>query len=231
MNFLLHHAWALRERDEQAFAAGSMLPDLWRMAERRARVGSRHFRLPEASTDAALAGVAHHLEVDAWFHADAWFVDGEAATLRAMQEAGVQSEKMLLFAHPLWELCLDGALVRRSGWASTARMLAATRAEVGGALGIELAERLGLAQLLPAGDDRARFAARMESLWDALEEGPWIGAYTSPAGLAECIARMRQRVRVSPLVAGDQARLERAIATLEPLADESVRVRLPQLPR
>ena len=205
-------------------AAASMLPDLWRMVERRARLGSRHFRVPDAHhlPTSAVRGLTHHLETDRWFHDDAFFTEGEALTVRAMQSAGVTSEKMVLFAHPLWELALDGALIRREGLATMLRTLEDAHRRIGGAEGRALAEHVGLTQLLPDAHARDAFDAKLESLWAALIEGPWLTAYTSPGGLAECIVRMRQRVGVSALMHKDRERLEQAIATLEPLADHAL---------
>ena len=229
MNFLLHHEWALRETGDPVLAAASMLPDLWRMAERRARLGSRHFRLPEGEEESPAArGLRHHLTTDRWFHDDPLFTEGEARAVAALQAAGVRSEKMILFAHPLWELCLDGALVRSVGWASTRATLQAARLAVAGAAGTELAEHVGLSRLLPDAAAREAFVERLESLWDALEEGRWIGAYTNAPGLTECIVRMRQRVGFGDVDHEDRARIERAIATLEASADRALSDRLPR---
>lgn len=228
MNFLLHHEWALRETGDPVLAAASMLPDLWRMAERRARLGSRHFRLGEGDEgSSATRGLRHHLTTDRWFHDDALFTDGEARAIAAMRAAGVQSEKMILFAHPLWELCLDGALVRSVGWEYTRSMLHAARTAVAGAAGTALAEQVGLTTLLPERSARDAFLGRLESLWDSLEEGRWIGAYTNAPGLTECIVRMRQRVGFGDVEAEDRTRIERAIATLEASADRALSERLP----
>jgi hypothetical protein len=231
MNFLLHREWALRETGDPVLASASMLPDLWRMVERRARLGSRHFRIDEP-TDSATRGLVHHLTTDRWFHDDPLFTEGEQATVRAVQEAGVRSEKMILFAHPLWELCLDGALVRALGWDYTQQALADARVAAGGAAAEAIAESAGLSRLLPEQAARTAFSARLESLWDALQEGRWIAAYTTPHGLAECMVRMRQRVGFGEVASSDRARLERAIATLEGPADAAIAARLPtDLPR
>lgn len=227
MNFLLHREWALRETGDPVLASASMLPDLWRMVERRARLGSRSFRVEEAAESPASRGLTHHLTTDRWFHDDPLFTDGEQRTVRALGEAGVRSEKMILFAHPLWELLLDGALVRALGWDYTQAALADARTVAGGAAAHDLAESVGLARLLPEAAAREAFAGRLESLWDALQEGRWIAAYTTPEGLAECMIRMRQRVGFGDVEPEDRARLERAIATLEASADAALRARLP----
>lgn len=229
MNFLLHREWALRETGDPVLASASMLPDLWRMVERRARLGSRHFRVDDAGLgSSASRGLTHHLATDRWFHDDPLFTEGERRTVHALADAGVRSEKMILFAHPLWELLLDGALVRLLGWEYTQSSLAAARSVAGGASAHALAESVGLSRLLPEAAARDAFAARLESLWDALQEGPWIAAYTTPEGLAECIIRMRQRVGYGDVEPADRARLVRAIATLEANADAALRDSLPE---
>lgn len=220
MNFLLHREWALRETGDPVLAAASMLPDLWRMAERRARLGSRHFRVPVSVDGAepassALRGLEHHLTTDRWFHDDPLFTDGEAMAVGAMRAAGVRSEKMILFAHPLWELCLDGALVKEQGLEATRSAIGAARAAVAGEAGADIAERAGLSRLLPEHSARRGFLQRLESLWDALQEGRWIAAYTSAPGLTECIVRMRERIGFGAIEPSDRARLEQAIAGLE----------------
>lgn len=227
MNFLLHREWALRETGNPVLASASMLPDLWRMVERRARLGSRHFRVAEG-TDSASQGLQHHLTTDRWFHDDPLFTEGERQVVEALRAADVRSEKMILFAHPLWELCLDGALVRLLGWDYTMGALRGAREVAGGRAAHELAESVGLSRLLPEAAARDAFGARLESLWDALEEGRWIAAYTTPEGLAECIVRMRQRIGISAVAADDRARLEVAIATLEAAADAALAARLPR---
>ena len=120
MNFLLHHHLALRDLGRPEAAAGAMLPDVWRMADRRARARSREPGADGGLLDPVSQGVGHHLAVDTWFHRAAVFTEGETATREALRQAR-EAPKMGLFAHVAWELCLDGALLRRIGTESVLR--------------------------------------------------------------------------------------------------------------
>src|SRR3954466_7384028 len=78
VNFLLHHHLAARDLGSPEAAVGSMLPDLWRMADRRVRA----IRRPDSDAEdrrvgEVLAGIEHHLTADHWFHAAPVFLDGE----------------------------------------------------------------------------------------------------------------------------------------------------------
>src|SRR5687768_1786649 len=63
MNFLLHRRLALDELGSRPAAVGAMLPDLWRMADRRVRA-REEVSFSEASLSELERGVAHHLEAD-----------------------------------------------------------------------------------------------------------------------------------------------------------------------
>src|SRR5207244_4117981 len=56
-------------------------------------------------------GLDHHRDVDLWFHRSAWFHDGERDTRERLRRHRVGGRHMALFAHPLWEMALDGALL------------------------------------------------------------------------------------------------------------------------
>src|SRR5262245_14971046 len=96
-----------------------MLPDLWRMADRRVRVRASAVTSTgplggdASSTGALVFGILHHHQSDAWFHRSRAFLDGERVVAQRLRTPAVVSRHMSLMAHPLWEMCLDGALVRR----------------------------------------------------------------------------------------------------------------------
>jgi hypothetical protein len=122
LNFLLHRHFAKRETGSDAIAFGAMLPDLARLVDRRWRPGSVASTGEPISQvlDALHHGIAHHLEADTWFHRTRVFREGEkrtAAALRdAMGPAGADlAPRLGLFGHVTWEMCLDGAWLRRSG--------------------------------------------------------------------------------------------------------------------
>lgn len=101
------HAWLAAGRNaDPRFVLGAMLPDLAPMAGLRLR----------GADDAALsAGIAHHLAVDAAFHALPTFQMLTADAARALQRAGVRRGPARGAAHIGIELLLDGWLARRCG--------------------------------------------------------------------------------------------------------------------
>src|SRR6476619_4856605 len=127
-----------------------MLPDLWRMADRRVRATRLPGRQPDGAPEleAVLIGIEHHLDVDRWFHGADVFADGERLTSERIRETGLIAPKRALFGHIAWELCLDGALVRRDGLEPTLRALndgfaAAERGPARSAAGLHHFDRHG----------------------------------------------------------------------------------------
>ena len=210
MNFLLHHAFAYGETGSSLAAVGAMLPDFWRMVHPRVR--ARASVVSDAVGGALDLGIAHHLAVDAWFHATDVFRCGEkrlATELRA-----VSVPKLGLFAHVAWELCLDGAWVRhidplpvlRDGW---------TRA---GDAVERLAEDHGVARLDAV--ERARFHGSMRRVRDGLLEGEWIRGYADGDGLAERVESMRtRRFGMPPLDRAARSQVKDALVRASERAD------------
>jgi hypothetical protein len=189
VNFLLHRHFALAELDSLHAGVGAMLPDLWRMADRRMRarteVATRH-------RDGLQRGVAHHLEADMWFHRTRVFRDGERELARAF--ASVGAVKLVLFAHPAWEMCLDGALLAEADFDEALGGLRHALASV--APELSRAAALHGAEELPDGE---RFAARMARICAGLADGEWIGSYRTGDGLVACIDGMRRRFSLPSL--------------------------------
>jgi hypothetical protein len=228
VNFLLHHAFASAETGSPVAGVGAMLPDLWRMAHPRVRARSRATmgparaedghdapRAARGAEDELARGVAHHLAIDAWFHATEAFGEGErrlAARLRALEVP-----KLALFAHAGWELCLDGAWVRRGDpTRALAQGFAAAGDAIDGAADGHGAERLD-------SDERARFAARVRALREGLVAGPWVRAYGSAEGLVELVEGMRtRRLGLAPLHAPARVRLAAIFGDLEADADAAL---------
>jgi hypothetical protein len=221
VNFLLHHHLAGRDLGDAAAAAGATLPDVWRMADRRARAnaprteGAAPSATSEAGTPlaAVTAGVAHHMAVDVWFHRSPSFERGETATREVLRRAR-SAPKMGLFAHVAWELCLDGALLRRAG---TDTVLAALRASFA-AVRPALHHRVADAWVKLPADDRPRFEARVDRILDALAAGPWVSGYATAAGVVERLEGVRARLGFVAMPAEDRAE---AIAGLEALHGEA----------
>ncbi|HEU4533819.1 MAG TPA: hypothetical protein VFS00_06860 [Polyangiaceae bacterium] len=212
---MLHRHLGAADLGSDEGAAGAMLPDLVRMAGARAR--------PEAIAEPGSPlgrGVAHHLELDRWFHRDPTFHEAERRAARALAGALPGVRKLAPFGHPLWEMCLDGALVLAEGHAPTLR-----------ALGRALAHVRAWAREGPGAALGGAAVARLEGVCDALEGGPWIAAYTQGAGLAYCVERMRARLGLGPLDAAALAALAPPCAALLAEAREALPGLLARAPR
>ena len=216
VNFLLHRELAIAELGSPAAGVGAMLPDLWRMADRRVRP-SREL-LPEGQGVArALAeGVHHHLAADEWFHAASVFLEGERATVTALRGSGVA--RMGLFAHVAWELLLDGALVRARGVERVQSELLRSFAPAMPAIE-PLADRHHFERAGRPSSEQSRFHARMRGLCERLASGPWIAHYATADGVAMILGRIRERVGVAGLTEGEQALVAASIAPLHEAAD------------
>ncbi|MGH7296903.1 MAG: hypothetical protein ACRELB_18330 [Polyangiaceae bacterium] len=209
MNFVLHLHLGARDLGSPAAGAGAMLPDLWRMADRRVRARAAPF---DAGADVAgplaavLSGIAHHLRVDRWFHADPVFTEGEREASRLVREAGVAAPRAVLLAHVLWELCLDGALVLRLGLGPTLDLL---RAGIDALRPVapRAAELHHFARVDRTAAEREIFTARLERILDELARGPWIDGYQTGAGVTARIQGVRRGLGLPPMEADDRARL------------------------
>jgi hypothetical protein len=174
-----------------------MLPDLWRMADRRVRPS----RAAERPTDAGRAladvldGIDHHVAVDRWFHAAPVFCGGERRLAQQLRHAAPTAPRIALFAHVLWEMCLDGALIRRVGLPPLLDELRAGLAAVDGAPSDAAASihHFARASVLLSGGDagRAAFDARLRRLCQEVARGPWIAGYQDGVGLAMRLAGVR----------------------------------------
>jgi len=208
VNFLLHRHLAARDLGSTLAGIGAMLPDLWRMADRRVRASAA--AVGDGGSDelvALLRGVRHHLEADAWFHDDPVFLDGERGVTERLRAARLAARHASLFAHVLWELCLDGALVRREG---EVRVRESIREGVdGGGEAIEaVAQSHHFCRVDHTPAARRRFEERIRRMLHALASEPWVAGYATGAGLAERISAIRQRLGLDPLDRNDHARLE-----------------------
>jgi hypothetical protein len=222
LNFLLHRHVALAATGHELAATGAMLPDLWRMVHRRLHAPWRRLAGDPADEAEArvISGLWHHRATDAWFHDHPAFTEGESAVKAAILGAGVTAARLPLLAHPIWEICLDGALVRREGAAALRQALARGFAAARGPTAA-IEARLGL----PEGEPDA-LRIRMERLETSLAGDPWVDAYQSGFGVACCIDRVRRGIGLGTMVADDLARLGVALDALAPRADEALDVLL-----
>lgn len=221
MNFVLHHHLAREETGSPAAAIGAMLPDLWRMADRRVRPRrpSRDRPAgPEPDDPRArrmAEGVRHHLEADAWFHASAHLRDGERRLRQAFAARGLDQARMGLLAHIGWELALDGALVRTLGPEAARARIDADFAAHEDVLGVvQLRETRGPA---PPG-----FQGGFTALTRRLRESSWIPGYADAPGLAARLAAVRRRVGLADLATADRRALEDVCAEIGPRADRGL---------
>lgn len=220
MNFLLHHHLAERDLGRPEAAVGAMLPDVWRMADRRARARAGEGRGGEDAARSAVVrsvaeGIAHHLEVDAWFHGAPVFERGESAAREALRVAR-GTPKVTLFAHIAWELCLDGALLRRVG---TDTVLRSVRGSIEAVRpdAHHLAAEAWLPDL-PA-EDRGRFERRVDQLLDAIAEGRWVAGYATATGIVERLDGLRARLGLAAMARADRDAVAAALGPVERAAD------------
>ena len=224
MNFLLHRYLAVRDLGDPLAGIGAMLPDLWRMADRRVRAMRRETGDAAGSPEleAILNGIDHHLDVDRWFHGADVFADGERLAVERIRATGLETPKLALFGHIAWELCLDGALVRRDGLERTLRELAdgfaaAERGAARAAVALHHFDRHGR----PAAD-RDAFDDGMRQLFAEISRGPWVAGYRDGAGIAQRIDGVRRRLGFARLSADERSRFGEALETLTPHADSAL---------
>lgn len=196
-----------------------MLPDLWPMASRRVRPRTKDTPPPAGDplVDALSSGVRHHLAADAWFHSSEVFRQGQAETAASFRLAAPRAGRLM--AHIAWELCLDGALVRRLG---TAAVVDRLRPAVQRCRGPVLAAAVRAWHPALADDPGAEedFDRRLDGLLRSLLGGDWIDGYRHGAGLAARISGVRRRVGLPPWTGIDAERLSRALDGLLASADE-----------
>ncbi|WP_437593200.1 hypothetical protein [Sorangium sp. So ce1000] len=228
MNFLLHRHLAARDLGSAAAAAAAMLPDLWRMADRRVRPSRTPDRpaAPPRRLAEVLAGIDHHVAVDRWFHAAPVFVQGERRLAEALRGASLGAPRLALFAHVLWEMCLDGALVRKTGLAPLLGDLRAGLAEIDGTPTEAAASIHHFLQRAPspagAQADRAAFEARLRRICDELARGPWIAGYQDGPGLVLRLSGVRARFGMPPFTPEQHDHLAALLDGFAPSADEAL---------
>jgi hypothetical protein len=225
MNFLLHRFLAARDLESEIAGIGAMLPDLWRMVDRRVRPMSGSVGTAKAGADLAsvLSGIQHHLEVDRWFHSADAFIEGERLTAERLLTSGLSAPKLALFAHVAWELGLDGALVRREGLDNTLRTLREGFDVVGGELAEAAVALHHFDRIDRPPDERRAFDAALHGLLAEITRGRLIGAYQSGAGVARRIDGIRVRLGLPGFTEADRQRLGEVLETISPYADAALK--------
>lgn len=204
-----------------------MLPDLWRMADRRVRPSSATEDPGEGAVAAellepVLAGIGHHVAADRWFHAAPVFLEGERRLAGSLRAAAVEVPRLGLFAHVLWEMCLDGALVRREGFGPVLDELRAGLSAIDGAPSETAASMHHFLRVARTGPERAAFEVRLRRLRDEVARGPWIEGYQDGVGLALRLSGVRSRFGFAPFTAEQTARLAALLEDLAGDADRAV---------
>ncbi|HEY8019813.1 MAG TPA: hypothetical protein VIH93_01855, partial [Thermoanaerobaculia bacterium] len=181
---------------------------------------------PGGVLGAVCDGVAHHLAVDAWFHGAGVFTGGEARAREALGRAR-EARKMGLFAHVAWELCLDGALLRRLG---TDTLVGAVRESILAA-GPDAPRRAAELHTVLGAGERATFDVRVDRILEAIARGPWVAGYATAGGVVERLEGVRARLGFATLSAADRAAVASGLEALEKDADAGVEAILTSRPR
>ncbi|MDA8016585.1 MAG: hypothetical protein MPN21_03970 [Thermoanaerobaculia bacterium] len=150
---------------------------------------------------ALLEGVRHHLRADDVFHRHPVFVNGERMLVRRFRDAAIRAEKMGLFAHIGWELCLDGALLRQVGVDRTLRKIRQAIDASGAELRVAAEEH---ASPLPAG-----FHQRLDGILEQVSSSDWVPGYANGPGVAGRLDGVRRRVGLPAMTVEDLERLGR----------------------
>lgn len=123
---------------------------------------------------------------------------------------------MGLFAHIAWELCLDGALLRRVGLDAVLRAVRASIESVRPDAHHRAADQW--VPDLPPGD-RGRFERRVDQILDAIGEGRWVAGYATAPGIVERLEGLRARLGFRPMGGGDRGAVAAALEPVERVAD------------
>jgi len=212
LNFLLHRHVARRDLGSPVAAIGAMLPDVWRMADRRVRA-----QRGLGETDDLHRGIEHHLETDRWFHDAELFVAGEKRLHETLAVACPRTPKMVPLAHVVWEILLDGALVRREGDG----FLEGLRRDLGGVAEAELeraADAHHFARVERTAEERDLFHARTRRILAEIARGPWILGYATSEGVLVSLSGVRTRLGLAPV---DSSEIPALVAVLDGAAREA----------
>jgi hypothetical protein len=223
LNFLLHRFLAARDSGSAIAGIGAMLPDLWRMVDRRVRPVPGPVATFDGGDELAsvLWGIEHHLQVDRWFHSAKAFLEGERRTTESLRASGVDAPKLGLFGHIAWELCLDGSLVRREGFDETLQTLRDGFDAVGPpahrAVALHHFDRIERTT-----SERRAFEDGLQGLIAELTRGRLIAGYQSGPGVVRRIEGIRVRLGFPGFAESDRQKLGEVLDALGPHADAAL---------
>lgn len=200
-----------------------MLPDLWRMVDRRVRPIHGPIATVGGSDELAsvLWGIEHHLQVDRWFHSAEAFLEGERRTIESLRASQVDAPKLGLFAHIAWELCLDGSLVRREGFEETLQTLRDGFDAVG-APAHRAVELHHFDRIQRTTSERHAFEDGLQGLIAELTRGRLIGGYQSGPGVVRRVEGIRVRLGFPGFDEADRLKLGDVFEALGPHADAAL---------
>ncbi|MBI4957020.1 MAG: hypothetical protein HY908_33705 [Myxococcales bacterium] len=179
----------------------------------------------EAGGDEIGRGIGHHFETDRWFHVGRVFREGERETAALLRALPATPPKLGLFAHVIWEMCLDGAHLRRVGLGAVLGELRAAAPRLDPEVLAALAATTA-PDAAPA--DHARVGQRVAELWERLLDGSWLEAYCSGEGMCFPLGGVRslfglpffEPAERAVLASALERRLLAAEARLDALASE-----------
>jgi hypothetical protein len=134
MNYFAH---GMRFVDRPYFLAGTALPDLLSVVDRRVRLRARNVKpfVDGSGAPAAelAAGVLQHFDDDAWFHRTAAFAVASAELTVLFRDALLADDghRPAFLGHILTEMLLDGVLINRDPAALSAYYSAFERLDAG----------------------------------------------------------------------------------------------------
>jgi hypothetical protein len=200
MNYFAH---AIRFLDRPYFLAGTALPDWLSVVDRSVRLRARHVApfADGAGTPAAdvAAGVLQHLEDDAWFHRTPAFAVASAELTVQFREAlpADDGHRPAFLGHILTEMLLDAVLIERH----PARLLDyyAALSQLDARV-IEAAVN----HMAPRPTDRLKVFIPL------FTQERFLFDYRDSERLRFRLNQIMRRVRLSPLPAGFEARLDTA---------------------
>lgn len=189
-----------------------MLPDIWRMAERRMRATAPREVDGDGPDAQLLRGINHHLEADAWYHRTLVHAQGEQTAHKLLVDSASHAKKLGLFAHVLWEMALDGALLEREGIDATLAQLRGSLQRCRGVLSA-VAIQHGARERLSA-VEQIRFDRRVDHILQELARGPWIAGYTHGIGLVDRLSGVRSRFGFAPFAGAERDSLAEQLRPL-----------------
>ena len=189
MNFLTH---ALPILDQPHLVAGTALPDLLRVTDRKLRVRRKMAVQAQQSDDSQLqqlaAGILRHIDDDQWFHTTAAFVEVNLQLAVQLRERlpGDRGFRPMFLGHILIEIFLDAV------WLEHSPELAGRYYEIFSSLPGEVIEDQ-TSKIL------GRSTAPLAATWQRFGESRFLYDYADPTSLLVRLNQVMRRVKLREL--------------------------------